>query len=108
MFESRSSASTSLALRCHTGGAEEVTVSGDTVGDAFSVLDHEHPGVLGRVLEPGSAAPRAGYRIFLGSQNIMVLQGLGFAHRDRGSRQHRRPGRPLQLKVGQTVPGSLA
>jgi hypothetical protein len=32
--------------------------------------------VLGRVLEPGSAAPRAGYRIFLGSQNIMVLQGL--------------------------------
>ncbi|MBK7899916.1 MAG: hypothetical protein KA603_09350 [Azonexus sp.] len=65
-----------LALRCHTGGAEEVTVSGDTVGDAFSALDHEHPGVLGRVLEPGSAAPRAGYRIFLGSQNIMVLQGL--------------------------------
>ena len=41
-----------LALRCHTGGAEEVTVSGDTVGEAFSALVHEHHGVLGRGLEP--------------------------------------------------------
>lgn len=64
------------ALRCHTGGAEEVTVSGDTVAEAFSALEHHHPGLRGCLQEPGKGIPRKELKIFLGGQDIMLLGGL--------------------------------
>lgn len=62
-------------LRHFTGGADEVTVSGDTVGDALEALDHEHPGILAQLISPaGSLAPQV--EVYLGGNSIRRLQGL--------------------------------
>ncbi len=65
-----------LVLRSYTGGAEEVTVSGDTVAEAVTALEHQHPGLSGLICEPGAPAPRAHLQVFLGGQNILNLQGM--------------------------------
>ena len=62
-------------LRCFTDGADEVTVSGDTVADALAALDREHPGILAHVLG-GEDELDPQMDIYLGAENIRELNGL--------------------------------
>lgn len=62
-------------LRHFTGGADEVTVSGDTVGEALEALEHEHPGILARVVSPAGAL-NPEMEVYLGGRSIRRLQGL--------------------------------
>lgn len=62
-------------LRAYTQGRDEVMASGDTVRDVLEALEHEHPGVLARVVSPaGAVAP--GLEVWLGGSNIAGLSGL--------------------------------
>lgn len=64
-----------VQLRSYADGAEEVTVSGDDVGEALAALGHEHPGVLDRVLEP-SGSLRPYMNVYVRGINIVTLDGL--------------------------------
>lgn len=62
-------------LRSYADGAEEVTVSGDTVGEALAALGHEHPAVLDRVLDAtGNLRPYM--NVYLHGRNVVTLDGL--------------------------------
>ena len=62
-------------LRPYTQGRDEVMASGDTVMDILESLDHEHPGVLARLLSPGGQITPT-LAVWLGGSNISALQGL--------------------------------
>lgn len=62
-------------LRGYTGGADMVTVSGDSVGDALAALGRSYPGILERVLDDHGHL-RQFVNIYLGSANIRTLEGL--------------------------------
>lgn len=62
-------------LRSYADGAEEVTVSGDTVGEALAALGHEHPAVLERVVD-GQGNLRPYMNIYLHGMNVITLEGL--------------------------------
>lgn len=62
-------------LRRYTHGQDEVTVSGDTVAEALEALEHEHPGILGEVLDERGQVD-AHMEVFLGGRPINQLQGL--------------------------------
>lgn len=65
-------------LRPYANGAEEVTVSGDTVAEGLDALGHEYPHLLGRLLEPvGGLRPYI--NIYLRGINILTLDGLDTA-----------------------------
>lgn len=62
-------------LRRLTGGADEVTVSGETVADALAALEREHPGILAHLLDAqGEVGP--GMDLYLGAEPIRDLDGL--------------------------------
>lgn len=62
-------------LRHYTHGLDEVTVSGDTVAEALEALEHEHPGILGEVLDArGQLSPCM--EVFLGGRPITQMGGL--------------------------------
>jgi sulfur-carrier protein len=62
-------------LRPYTQGRDEIMASGDTVRDVLESLEHEHPGVLSRVVSlSGGVDP--GLEIWLGGTNIASLAGL--------------------------------
>lgn len=62
-------------LRPFVGGNEEVTASGDTVGEVFEAVSHEYPGFLSQVLQAdGGLAP--GLAVYLGPNSVHDLQGL--------------------------------
>lgn len=64
-----------LPLRGDTEGAGEVTVSGETVGEALAALGHEHPAILARLLdEEGNLRPYM--NVYLHGVNILTLDGL--------------------------------
>lgn len=64
-----------VPLRGLADGAEEVTVSGDNVGEALAALGHEHPAVLDRVLDPqGHLRPYM--NVYVRGINIVTLDGL--------------------------------
>lgn len=65
-------------LRTYAKGAEEVTVSGDNVAEALEALGHEHPALLGRLMEPGDGL-RPYINIYLHGINILTLDGLDTA-----------------------------
>ena len=63
------------SLRAHVDGHEEITVSGDTVGDLLEAIVHEYPAIRSHLLSPeGGLAPRLA--LYLGGRSIGELQGL--------------------------------
>lgn len=64
-----------VLLRDCADGAEEVTVSGDTVAEALEALGHEYPALLGRIVDPEGGL-RPYMNIYLRGINILTLDGL--------------------------------
>ncbi|MBP1701674.1 MAG: cysO [Chloroflexi bacterium] len=62
-------------LRAYTGGNNEITVSGNTVGDALNDLVTIYP-ALRPHLYNGEGSLRPFVNLFLGENNIKDLQGL--------------------------------
>ena len=62
------------SLRGCTDGAEEVTVSGETVGEALAALGHEHPAMLERLMDGHGLRPYM--NVYLRGANILTLDGL--------------------------------
>lgn len=62
------------ALRTITGGAEEVTASGATVGEVIQDLDRQHPGIKERLLD--GKGVRRFINIYVGEEDIRFTGGL--------------------------------
>ena len=62
-------------LRKYTGGAEEVSASGTTVGALITDLEQRHPGIRERICDD-SGAVRRFVNIFVASEDIRFLQNL--------------------------------
>ncbi|HTW10784.1 MAG TPA: ubiquitin-like small modifier protein 1 [Acidimicrobiales bacterium] len=62
-------------LRSLVGGAGEVTVDGETVGDALKALDVAHPGLAERLFDE-SGNLRRFVNVFLGEEDVRFLDGL--------------------------------
>ena len=62
-------------LRSYAGGHDEITASGDTVGELFDALCHEYPAIRAHLIAAsGELAP--GFAVYLGSHSIRDLAGL--------------------------------
>lgn len=68
-------------LRGFTGGADQVTAEGDTVGELLDAVGEANEGLLGRILDDDGAV-RAFVNVFLGSKNVAKLNGLATEVRD--------------------------
>lgn len=64
-----------LLLRPYAGGYEEVTASGDTVGEVLEALCREHPAIRQQLMMPDGRV-NAGIAVYLGSNLVSELQGL--------------------------------
>jgi hypothetical protein len=64
-----------VALRGYVNGHEEVTVSGETVGELIAAVGHEYPEILSCLLS-GDGALKKGWLLFLGGQDVATLQGM--------------------------------
>jgi len=65
-------------LRSYTGGANEVSAEGTTVGEVLDALGHKHKELVARVLaEDGSI--RQFVNIYRGNDDIRALHGLATA-----------------------------
>lgn len=62
-------------LRALTGGAGEVAVEATTVGEALKALDAAHPGLAGRVFDPGGQLRRF-VNVFVADEDIRFKDGL--------------------------------
>jgi molybdopterin synthase sulfur carrier subunit len=62
-------------LRPLAGGASELTVEGETVGDVLKALDAAHPGFGDRLFDE-SGALRRFVNVFLGEEDVRFLDGL--------------------------------
>ncbi|MEY2398148.1 MAG: sulfur-carrier protein [Actinomycetota bacterium] len=62
-------------LRPLAGGASELTVEGETVGDVLKALDAAHPGFADRLFDE-SGALRRFVNVFLGEEDVRFLDGL--------------------------------
>jgi sulfur-carrier protein len=64
-----------LPLRALADGHDEVTASGDTVGDALHALEHEYPGLAGKIMRSnGQLQPSVD--VYLGAMSIRALDGV--------------------------------
>ena len=62
-------------LRKLVGGHEEITASGDTVGEILEAVGHEYPAIRPSLIAAdGGLAP--GLAFYLGGRSISELQGL--------------------------------
>jgi molybdopterin synthase sulfur carrier subunit len=61
-------------LRTLTGGADEVTASGKTVGDIIEDLERKHPGIRERLLDEKGV--RRFVNIYVGEEDVRFLDGL--------------------------------
>ena len=61
-------------LRTLTGGADEVTASGKTVGDIIEDLERKHPGIRERLLD--EKVVRRFVNIYVGEEDVRFLDGL--------------------------------
>jgi hypothetical protein len=64
-----------LALRGFSGGHDEITASGDTVGEVLAAVGHEFPAIRDYLIAPGGDL-LPGVAVFLGPRSISELQGL--------------------------------
>jgi len=62
-------------LRPLAGGASELSVEGDTVGDVLKQLDTMHPGFADRLFDEHGALRRF-VNVFLGEEDVRFLDGL--------------------------------
>jgi molybdopterin synthase sulfur carrier subunit len=62
-------------LQPFAGGNEKVAIEAETVGQAFQVLEREHP-ALRRRLTDEQGALRRHVNVYLGDDNIRDLDGL--------------------------------
>ena len=63
------------ALRSLTGGANEVSVEGSTVGDVLKSLDAAHPGMAERLFDEAGTLRRV-VNVFVADEDIRFLDGL--------------------------------
>ena len=63
------------ALRTLTGGANEVSVEGSTVGEVLKSLDAAHPGMAERLFDDAGALRRF-VNVFVADEDIRFLDGL--------------------------------
>jgi MoaD family protein len=61
-------------LRTLTGGAEEVSATGTTVGQVIEDLERRHPGMRERLLDDKGV--RRFVNIYVGEEDIRFLDGL--------------------------------
>lgn len=62
-------------LRPYAEGHEEITVSGDTVGEALEAAFREHPALRNQFLAADGSV-KSGLAIYLGPSNVLALKGL--------------------------------
>jgi molybdopterin synthase sulfur carrier subunit len=62
-------------LRAQTGGEEEVSSDGATVGDVLRALADEHPGTRSQLFADGGALNRY-VNVYLNDEDVRVLDGL--------------------------------
>lgn len=63
-------------LRSLAGGHDEITASGDTVGELLEAVAHEYPSIRSSLItNDGQLQP--GLVVFLGGRSVRELQGLG-------------------------------
>jgi molybdopterin converting factor small subunit len=63
------------ALRSFAGGRNEITASGDTVGEVLEAVGHEYPAIRSHLIS-SEGDLLAGVAVFLGSRSIREMQGL--------------------------------
>jgi len=68
-------------LRTYTGGASEVTASGDTLTQVLDDLEANHPGIRARVLDDNGDIRRF-VNVYVGNDDVRFLDGLGTATPD--------------------------
>jgi sulfur-carrier protein len=61
-------------LRTLTGGQDEVTAAGQTVGEVIEDLEKHHPGIRDRLLDEKGV--RRFVNIYVGDEDIRFLDGL--------------------------------
>jgi molybdopterin converting factor small subunit len=61
-------------LRTLTGGADEVTATGTTVGEVIDDLERKHPGIRERLLD--GKGVRRFVNIYVGEEDVRFLDGL--------------------------------
>ncbi len=61
-------------LRTLTGGKDEVTAAGGTVGELIEDLDKKHPGLKDRLLDEKGV--RRFVNIYVGEEDVRFLDGL--------------------------------
>jgi sulfur-carrier protein len=64
-------------LRPLTGGKDEVSASGATVGEVIDDLERRHPGVRDRLLDDKGV--RRFVNLYVGDEDIRFLEGLDTA-----------------------------
>jgi sulfur-carrier protein len=62
------------SLRTLTGGKDEVTAVGDTVGAVIDDMDTKHPGIKDRLLD--AKGVRRFVNIYVGEEDVRFLEGL--------------------------------
>jgi MoaD family protein len=61
-------------LRTLTGGKDEVSAEGGTIGDLIVDLDRKHPGLKDRLLDEKGV--RRFVNIYVGEEDVRFLEGL--------------------------------
>ena len=61
-------------LRTLTGGADEVSASGNTLADVIEDLEKRHPGIRDRLLDEKGV--RRFVNIYVGEEDVRFLDGL--------------------------------
>ncbi|MDO9379561.1 MAG: MoaD/ThiS family protein [Nocardioidaceae bacterium] len=62
-------------LRSYTGGANEVTVEGDTLVEVLDSLEQAHPGIRARVLDDEGKVRRF-VNIYVANEDVRFADGL--------------------------------
>jgi sulfur-carrier protein len=62
------------SLRTLTGGADEITAAGNTVGDVIEDLEKQYPGMRDRLVDEKGV--RRFVNVFVGDEDIRFLDGL--------------------------------
>lgn len=68
-------------LRTHTGGANEVTAEGSTVGEVLRSLTSNHPETESQLFSPEGDLNRY-VNVYLNDEDVRVLKGLETAVSD--------------------------
>jgi molybdopterin converting factor small subunit len=61
-------------LRTLTGGRDEVTATGGTVGEVIEDLEKNHPGIKDRLVD--AKGVRRFINIYVGEEDVRFLEGL--------------------------------